>query len=97
METEETRFTTLVDQCLVTFDVSRFMQNGLRQMDLTEAYRENDYATALNLKIINFHNETYNLGVALSKRYFIQSRQMAELKAELEALKKENENLKANL
>ena len=88
---------TISQQVMLTFDPLKKVVNEQDQMMLIEVLSENDQASAKLNKIIRFHDEVYIVGKTIGIRYAKQRVELLQLKSEVEVLRKENENLKANI
>jgi monoamine oxidase len=82
---------------MLTFDAMRKINNTIKEHDLLLMFEGNDQVLSRLVSVFNFYNEAYTVGSLVCPHYIKQREQIKNLKIELEAVKAENENLKANI
>ena len=85
---------TITDLVILTFDPMRKVNNTLNEQELIAYLSELVVVSPLVTKILNFHNEVYNVGKLVGVEYIKQREKILLMREEISSLKKEIQEMK---
>ena len=83
---------TISEQVMITFDPLRKVNNGLNEMDILQDLNDLVITCPKLIKVLNFHNEVYNIGKIVGIRYIKQREEILLMRKEIEELKTKLKN-----